>query len=413
MTTTEFSDQFDVLFNNVTSNQAPGLDEYEKSVFLTKAQRELVEEHFNSRIDQLGGGFDGSQKRQYDFSSLLRTEKLHNVNLIKDRVNIGEKLDNRSKVFLFPQNYFLAVNEIISDDKTQYSVLPLEYSEYQRLMLKPYKYPVKRAAWRIITDKKNCNYFQEYKKDILGNTTSMDYNFLTSWADQKRKLQVKITWKDMLDPNEQIEDFQCSDTNIKFKTTLGVVPVYAKIVAPDCGWNNAETTYEVELELYTSIAKKSMDDEAVIELLQKGFAQFAQYIKKYPEEYPAIEDYEIYKAAHHTDGFQTASAPSKADEFLQEEGKTFTTEVISLPLVEIIGVFSSEPSYMMRYVKTLNPIILGHLGELSIENLSEPTECELPEEAHQEILERAVTLAKIAWAGETSTTAHNQSQQQN
>lgn len=37
MTLQEFSDEFDVLYNNITSNQAPGLNEYEKSVFLTKA----------------------------------------------------------------------------------------------------------------------------------------------------------------------------------------------------------------------------------------------------------------------------------------------------------------------------------------------------------------------------------------
>ena len=36
MTTQEFSNEFDVLYNNA-GNQAPGLDEYEKSVFLTKA----------------------------------------------------------------------------------------------------------------------------------------------------------------------------------------------------------------------------------------------------------------------------------------------------------------------------------------------------------------------------------------
>lgn len=32
----EFSDEFDVLYNNISSNQAPGLDEYEKSLFLTR-----------------------------------------------------------------------------------------------------------------------------------------------------------------------------------------------------------------------------------------------------------------------------------------------------------------------------------------------------------------------------------------
>ena len=42
MTNEEFSNEFDVLYNSITSNQAPGLDEYEKSVFLTKAQSQLV-----------------------------------------------------------------------------------------------------------------------------------------------------------------------------------------------------------------------------------------------------------------------------------------------------------------------------------------------------------------------------------
>ena len=42
MTNEEFNNEFDVLYNNITSNQAPGLDEYEKSVFLTKAQDDIV-----------------------------------------------------------------------------------------------------------------------------------------------------------------------------------------------------------------------------------------------------------------------------------------------------------------------------------------------------------------------------------
>jgi len=37
MTTNEMSSEFDILYNQINSNQAPGVDEYEKSVFLTKA----------------------------------------------------------------------------------------------------------------------------------------------------------------------------------------------------------------------------------------------------------------------------------------------------------------------------------------------------------------------------------------
>ena len=37
MTKEEMSNEFDILYNQVNSNQAPGVDEFEKSVFLTKA----------------------------------------------------------------------------------------------------------------------------------------------------------------------------------------------------------------------------------------------------------------------------------------------------------------------------------------------------------------------------------------
>ena len=42
MTNSEFSNEFDVLYQNIASNQAPGLDAYEKSVFLTMAQEQIV-----------------------------------------------------------------------------------------------------------------------------------------------------------------------------------------------------------------------------------------------------------------------------------------------------------------------------------------------------------------------------------
>lgn len=77
MNAQEFSDQFDVLYNNVVSNQAPGLTEYEKSVFLTKAQGEVVKNYFtsNSKGNNIGQGYDDSAKRQADFSCLMLTGK--------------------------------------------------------------------------------------------------------------------------------------------------------------------------------------------------------------------------------------------------------------------------------------------------------------------------------------------------
>ena len=75
MTNYEFSNEFDILYNNISSNQAPGLDEYEKSVFLTKAQEEILKNHFTARTDAKGNettlGFDDTAKRQIDFSNSL------------------------------------------------------------------------------------------------------------------------------------------------------------------------------------------------------------------------------------------------------------------------------------------------------------------------------------------------------
>lgn len=47
MNNAEFSKEFDILYNNIMSNAAPGLDEYEKSVFLTNAQEGFVKDLYN------------------------------------------------------------------------------------------------------------------------------------------------------------------------------------------------------------------------------------------------------------------------------------------------------------------------------------------------------------------------------
>jgi hypothetical protein len=411
MTIQEFSTEFDVLYNNVTSNQAPGLNEYEKSVFLTKAQSQLVNEYFNSRTDGFGGGFDGSQKRQYDFSGLVRVEKLFDINTFKERIDDTEKLDRRSKVFLFPQDYFLAVNEILSDEKGQYSVIPLSYVEYQRLMLKPYNFPVKRAAWRILTDKKNCNYAHE---DASGNNvgdlpTAGDYKIFSTWADQKRGLKVTIKVETTTFTGH-IPSPTVADHFIKYNSTLMGIPIQ---INAGCEWDSSKMNYEVSVVVTFSASDvdnvSDVDDETAIEILKEGFALAKTILGDNWDVY----DYDVIKAANHTDGFLNCSAPSKFTTFQDDvNGRTFECSVIQVPMAEIIGKFKGDIQYQLRYIRNLNPIILDDLSNygtgLTIGGVTSETPCTLPEETHQEILERAVTLAKIAWQGGTATQAAQQ-----
>lgn len=152
MTLEELSNEFDVLYNSITSNQAPGIDEYEKSVFLTKAQNEILKSYFDPRLNKVQEGFDDSQRRQIDFSMVTKVWKESNV-------SEAAKFDPRtnSKSVDIPSDVLIVVNERLTVNrgtpaKTAYlTIVPIQFTEYDRLMSKPYKRPLKWQAWRIFS----------------------------------------------------------------------------------------------------------------------------------------------------------------------------------------------------------------------------------------------------------------------
>lgn len=156
-TVLEWSLEFDQMYNNITSNQAPGLTEHEKSIFLTRAQEALVKDYFSGKTNVLGEGFDDSERRQADFSTLVSVQTLVDVSS-----DVGvPRLDLRgiSKVYEFPDNILLTLNEQLQYSYTEntqtkykyFQIVPISYEEYRRLMLKPYKFPPKGMAWRLMT----------------------------------------------------------------------------------------------------------------------------------------------------------------------------------------------------------------------------------------------------------------------
>lgn len=148
MNAVEFSDGFEILFNSITSNQAPGLTEHEKSFFLTKAQDEKLKNYFRSQGNQMQAGFDDDQKRQIDFSSLTTAKDItaFSTALFDSRPN--------SKSVTLPSDVMMIINEMTTVTRNGSSVilttLPIKYDEYARLMSKPFKRPVKYQAWRLI-----------------------------------------------------------------------------------------------------------------------------------------------------------------------------------------------------------------------------------------------------------------------
>ena len=150
-TDNEWEERFDVLYNNITSNQAPGLNTYEKCVLLTKGQDEVLKNHFSpsSQGNTLKEGYDDSPKRQLDFSMLTTSSTV-------EEVSSPAMFDTRSnsRSVTLPSGIMMIVNEIAQvtrKDKTvDLVVVPLRFDEYNRLMSKPYARPLVRQAWRLI-----------------------------------------------------------------------------------------------------------------------------------------------------------------------------------------------------------------------------------------------------------------------
>lgn len=152
----ELEDQFDVLYNSITSNQAPGLDIYEKSVFLTKAQTDVILSYFHSYKNRTFQGYDGSIERQADFSKLTRVKKTLNSDMASGvfdtRSNTRSVVVDTTEVFLI-LNEFVNIQRVNSQGKNEVlrlTVLPMEFNEYNRMMSKPFKRPLHYQAWRLI-----------------------------------------------------------------------------------------------------------------------------------------------------------------------------------------------------------------------------------------------------------------------
>ena len=132
MTNLEFSNEFDVLYNNITSNQAPGLDEYEKSVFLTKAQDEIIKAYFNPRTNKTQEGFDGNEKTQIDFSMIMRSYIYEPSKVPPDPFTTSFfDLRDNTKAVTLNSDILMFVNEYVdvtrNGKKVRLTVVPINY----------------------------------------------------------------------------------------------------------------------------------------------------------------------------------------------------------------------------------------------------------------------------------------------
>lgn len=155
MTVQEFSNQFDILYNAIATQSAPGIDSYEKSVYLTKAQLEIIKNYYDPASNRKQKGFEGTEKRRVDLKELIKPYST------TTSIDNNTKIHASARFYPIPVDTFLIVNEqvkITSSDCFNNSTIntkPITYDEFNVQIKNPFKTPDGSIAWRLDISKLN------------------------------------------------------------------------------------------------------------------------------------------------------------------------------------------------------------------------------------------------------------------
>lgn len=173
MTIDEFSNSFDTLlssyapifnFGEEASKQTITLDEYEKSVFLTKAQEEIVLSLYNGK-NPYGEAFEGTEELRRYLSNLI-TEKY--LKPITNTSGTPLGLESKSKFFTLPEDlWFITMESVVVDNGkcgagTIMKVYPVKQDEYQIIRDNPFRGANDRRALRLDLSEGNVEIICKY-----------------------------------------------------------------------------------------------------------------------------------------------------------------------------------------------------------------------------------------------------------
>lgn len=287
MSVEEMDNMFDVLYNNITSNQAPGLNAYEKSVFLTKGQDEILKNYFNpkSKGNNTQEGFDGNAKRQVDFSMLTTVATTSATSY----------------------TYSLVTGKTDRDGKPVYS------------------------RTEVTAPKSTYSYTEAYDSD--GNVLK---------DEKDNVLYIRNGGTDVSDFGTPLFDMRENTKSVTLPSKL--------------------------MYVINEMVEVTRNDKKI--LLQVVPVKFDEYSRLMCKPYKRPLKYQAWRLTNN-------DVVNKAD--------------------IVVGPSDTLTKYIIRYVRRPNPIIVSNLDGLTIEGKSTATECELDPILHEEILQRAVELAKVAW----------------
>lgn len=147
MTPQEFRYEFDLLYNNIMSDMAPGLDDYEVSLFLTEAQEELVQQLYtgSAQFD----GFESSEKVRRNLANLI----VHGTAALSKPIAYGngywEYRTSIGGVLALISERAKIMDTKCCDNTKWVNVVPIKYDEINKVIENPFRRPNNHQILRL------------------------------------------------------------------------------------------------------------------------------------------------------------------------------------------------------------------------------------------------------------------------
>lgn len=174
MSTKELSDEFDILLNSYSTTPPYGdenklditLNEYEKSVFLTKAQDDIVIELYTGK-NQFGDSFEKTEEIRRYLSDLVKTVEL------SEKLTGYTGVSKSSMFFKLPEDVWFITYEsaTLKDERLgcidgeEVIVTPITQDEYYRIAKNPFRCPSKSRVARLDIRDMIIEIISEYNVD--------------------------------------------------------------------------------------------------------------------------------------------------------------------------------------------------------------------------------------------------------
>jgi hypothetical protein len=141
-------------FDNQEASDSIEFDEYEKSLYLTKAQEELVLSLYNGK-NPYGDSYESTEEMRRYLDSLVKSEGLYAI--IPLEISEIHRLRTDSVFFELPKEcWFIVFEEVRLKDTidnckagTLMDVVPVRHDDYHRIKKNPFRGPNERRALRL------------------------------------------------------------------------------------------------------------------------------------------------------------------------------------------------------------------------------------------------------------------------